>query len=69
MQTVIQKLEKTAKSLVAHTSRGNSVNGYRSCQLIDRYESLKEQASTDEWNKFCESKGYSKDHNAYDFFA
>jgi hypothetical protein len=66
---IAEKLHKTADSLSAHAARGYRHTGQRALELIDRYESLREEASEEVWEAFCKARGYAPSHTAYDFFA
>ncbi|AXQ68478.1 hypothetical protein HOT99_gp139 [Caulobacter phage CcrBL10] len=74
-QTVIDKLDKTYKSIQAQQQRG--VNwGTKAClELVDRYNDLKAQAtrvgghSNPEWKAYCERHGSSVAHDGYDLWA
>lgn len=69
-----KQLDRTATSLSNHVGRGATLNAARSQQLVDRYEELRMLAMFDqeyrtEFYAFCESRGWDRSHDAYDFFA
>ena len=69
MKTQLDRLMKCSQSLKNHVSRGNTVNGARSQELIDKYEELRQEVDQDVWQEFCRIKRYSVYHDAYDCFA
>lgn len=70
MQTTLQKLHKTAKTLSNHIARGNRLNNRRSFVLVDRFNDLKDKArDEDVWEVFCSETGSCPTHDAYDYFA
>ena len=70
MTNLTAKLDRTATSLTNHVARGNTLNGMRSQQLVDRFEELKAAAiEAGIWTDWTVSKGYAESVNAYDFFA
>ncbi len=76
-EQIAAKLKKTAASLSAHVARGNTTNGQRSLDLIDRYEELRDLCNgmrgTVEkmkvWDDHCAAHGFDSRHTGYDFFA
>ena len=69
--TTIQKLEKTRATIGNHIRRGNGLNeNYRSWELVDRYDDLKEIAKQEDvWNIYCIGRGSDPSHEGYDLFA
>jgi hypothetical protein len=67
----LAKLNKTSASLSAFVGRnGRLKTGKRGFQLVDRYSELADLAVAEGvWAEYCESKKFSIDHTAYDYFA
>ncbi len=78
---IVAKLHKTRATIYSHIDRGNAIscrNGepnVRSCELVDRYNTLKRVlvegslADFDAWKGYCEHYGSHPNHDGYDMFA
>ena len=66
---VIQKLNKTRKSIYAHVDRGGGTQTYRGQDLIMRYNDLKWEAEEQGlWAEYCKQCNSHEDHYAGDLW-
>lgn len=62
--------KKTRNSIYQFASNGGRSNSARGYDLVDRYESLKEEMENRKfWNEYCSMDGADPSHNAFDLFA
>lgn len=67
---VVHWLNKTAKSISNCPGPSDLEKNYRKNELVCRYDELMEKAKQlNLWNAYCESHGYSKEHNGFDCAA
>lgn len=68
----VKWLEKTAKSIRSHASKGGSIGSARGSELQMRYDDHKEwlkNKSPKHWESYCKKNGCHVDHDAGDLYA
>jgi len=69
-EQLLKKLTRKSKTLSNHSGRGYTNCAYSSMTLIDSYHELADEAKERGiWEGWCNSQGYSPDHDAIDYFA
>lgn len=71
-QTTLKQLHKCAKSLSNQVYRNGKYNGMgnaRTANLVYKFEELRENASNEVWEQFCNETGASLEHDAWDRLA
>jgi len=72
VEKLVAKLIKTDNSIRAHVRRGNTINGQRSIELLDRYQEIREVLRDKHfkaWKDFCDKNHADYSHDGYDLFA